>query len=80
MELGYNKFRVGQKIWIDRTKYVENVDMIRNPQTIESITPIPVTDGGKNIITFSINIAGSCFIYSETDLRPMEENNVYIGR
>ena len=78
MELGYNKFKVGQKVWIDRTEYVENVDMIRNPQTIENITPVPVTDEGKDIITFSIDIVGSCFIYSETDLRPLEDTNVYI--
>ena len=71
MKLGYDKFYVGQKVWIERTNFVESVDMIRNPQTIEDITPIPVTDNdGKEIITYSIDIVGSGYIYTEIDLRP----------
>ena len=73
MELGYSRFFVGQEVWIERTEFVESVDMIRNPQIIESITPIPVTHKGKDVTTYSIDIEGSSFIYSEVDLRPVTE-------
>ena len=73
MELGYSGFFVGQEVWIDRTDFVESVDMIRNVQTIESMMPVPITVEGKLTTTYSIYIKGSNFIYSETDLRPATE-------
>jgi hypothetical protein len=74
MDVGYDKFYVGQKVWIENPQLAENADMIRNPQVIENIMPIPVTHKGKKITTFMIDIKDSPFLYQEIDLKPYEEN------
>ena len=62
--------KVGDEVWIDRTEYVETVEMIREPQIIEGVTPVPVTDEHGNwFTTYAIDIVGSGYIYSEEDLR-----------
>ena len=69
-----SNFKVGQKVWIERTDFVENVDMIRKPQTIESITEVPVTlANGEWIRIQSIDIVGSVYIYNGEDLSAYEE-------
>ena len=69
-----SNFKVGQKVWIERTDFVENVDMIRKPQTIESITEVPVTlANGEWIRIQSIDIVGSVYIYNGEDLRAYKE-------
>ena len=65
-------FKIGDKVWIERTDYVENVDMIRNPQTIENITHVEVTDNGEDVLIQSIDIEGSCYMYTGADLRLAE--------
>ena len=64
-------FYVGQKVWIERTDFVENVEMIRNPQVIENITLVPVTlDDGEDVYVQSIDIKGSKYLYTGEDLKP----------
>lgn len=66
-------FEVGDRVWIERTEYVETVDMIRNPQVIENITLVPVTlEDGEEVYIQSIDIAGSGYIYDGGDLRLAE--------
>lgn len=66
-------FKVGDKVWIERTEFVETVDMIRNPQVIENITEVPVTlENGEWVLTQTIDIKGSCYIYDGNDLRLVE--------
>ena len=62
-------FKKGDKVWIERTDYVENVDMIRNPQTIENVTDVPVTIDGEWVIIQSIDIVGSGYMYNGEELK-----------
>jgi hypothetical protein len=67
-----SNFKVGDKVWIERTEFVETVDMIRNPQVIESIIDVPLTHNGERVILQDITIKGSGFIYTGEDLKLYE--------
>lgn len=63
-------FEVGDKVWIERTEFVENVDLICNPQIIERIMDVPVVlDTGEEVYIQSIDIKGSDFMYIGEELR-----------
>jgi hypothetical protein len=65
--------QAGDKVWIDRTEFVENAQMIREVQTIESVMPIPLTDQfGNAMVGYAIYLVGSGFVYTEEELRPAE--------
>ena len=63
------RFKTGDKIWIQRTEFVENVDLIKNVQTVQYVIDVPITD--ENMLgstSQAIYIVGSAFIYSNEDL------------
>ena len=39
-----DKFKPGDKVWIERTDFVENADMIRNIQVVEKVYDVPCND------------------------------------
>lgn len=59
---GY-EFKVGDKVWIERTEFVENAQMIREPQIIECIDYAEVTEYGVHKLSQIITIKGSSFLY-----------------
>jgi hypothetical protein len=66
-------FEVGDRVWIERTEFVETVEMIRTPQVIENITLVPVTlEDGEPVYIQSIDIKGSGYIYDGSDLKLAE--------
>jgi len=59
------RFKTGDKVWIQRTEFVENVDLIKNVQTVQYVIDVPITD--ENMLgstSQAIYIVGSDFIYS----------------
>ncbi len=60
----FEKFKSGDKVWIIRTEYVENVDLIKNMQTVDYVIDVPTTEQNSQ----AIYIIGSDFIYSNEDL------------
>ena len=65
---GY-EFKVGDKVWIERTEFVENVQMIREPQIIECIDYSEVVEHGVHKLSQIITIKGSRFLYDEDDIK-----------
>jgi len=61
-----NRFKAGDKVWIENTDYVDNADMIRNVQVVEKVFDVPCHDEPDSQC---INIVGSKFIYSNKDLK-----------
>jgi len=59
------RFEPGDKVWIERTEYVENVDMIRNVQTVESAMDC-VTDEPDSQVIY---LVGSDYIFFNEDLK-----------
>ena len=59
------RFEEGDKVWIERTDYVENVDLIRKVQTVEEVIDIETDEPNSQYIY----IVGSDFIYSNEDLK-----------
>jgi hypothetical protein len=63
------KFKSGDKVWIQRTEYVENVDLIKSVQTVDYAIDVPIND--ENMLGATgqaIYLVGSSFIYSNEDL------------
>jgi hypothetical protein len=72
MEILGHEYRVGDKVWIERTEFVEHVDMIREPQVIEDIQYVEVVDErNRECLAQSITLKGSAFIYSHDDIKPL---------
>ena len=61
-----DRFEPGDKVWIENIKYAENVDMIRNIQTVEYVQDISCKDEPDAQMIF---LVGSEFIYTNKDLR-----------
>jgi len=59
------RFESGDKVWIERIDYVENVDMIRNVQTVDYVIDC-LTDKPNSQ---AIYLVGSSFIFSNEDLK-----------
>ncbi len=59
------RFEEGDKVWIERTDYVENVDLIRKVQTVDYAIDVPTDEPDSQ----AIYIVGSDFIYSNEDLK-----------
>ena len=62
-------FKKGDKVWIERTEFVENVDLIRYVQVVESVAHVPTEDEPDSQM---IHIVGSDYIYSNDDLKKDE--------
>ena len=58
-----DKFKKGDKVWIQRVEFVDNVEMIRNVQTISEVMEIPGLDSQ------AIYIKGSRYLFTEKDLK-----------
>lgn len=63
-------FKVGDMVWIERTEFVESVDLIRNPQKISEIEEIEVTIADERVILQSITLENSAYMYTGEDLKP----------
>ena len=59
------KFKAGDKVWIERTEFVESVDLIRNVQTVDYVVDVP-TDGLNSQVIY---LVGSRFMYGNNDLK-----------
>ncbi len=60
------RFKAGDRVWIERTDFVENADMIRNVQVVENVYDVPCSDEPDSQC---INIVGSKFIFGNEDLK-----------
>ena len=58
-------FESGDKVWIERTEYVETVEQIRTVQTVDYAVDVDTTEAGSQ----AIYLVGSDFIYSNEDLK-----------
>jgi len=63
------RFESGEKVWIQRTEHVENVDLIREVQTVDYAMDCPTEEENSQ----AIYIVGSDFIYSNEDLKHVEK-------
>ena len=59
------RFEAGDKVWIERTEFVENVDMIRSVQTVESVMDCETDEPNSQVIY----LIGSDYIFSNEDLK-----------
>jgi hypothetical protein len=65
-------FKPGDKVWVDhisggRTDR-ETVQMLREVQTVEKVTPMPCSDGPL----WSVDLVGTTLCFSQHDLRKAE--------
>ena len=58
-------FKDGDRVWIQRTECVENVDMIRKVQIVEKVYDMPCDDEPD---AQAIDIVGSDYLYNNEDL------------
>ena len=63
--MALTRFEAGDKVWIETTEYVENVDLIRNVQTVDYTIDVPTEEANSQ----AIYIIGSKYIYSNKDLK-----------
>jgi len=60
------EFKVGEKVWLDNTKFIDDPKWIREPQTIERIEQVPLNDGNE---VYSISLVDIPYFFIDEDIR-----------
>ena len=63
-----NDLKAGDLVWVEKIEYGIDPKFIREPQEIEKVLRVPVTDDSRGYV-LSIDIKGLPYVYLEQDVK-----------
>ena len=63
-----NDLKAGDLVWVEKIEYGIDPKFIREPQEIEKVLRVPVTDDNRGYV-LSIDIKGLPYVYLEQDVK-----------